>query len=135
MHQCQITLLFQGAGYPNAAYPVGAFQYPPPTGAPIDGKMRGNKGFENAAYQTAPGGGIHTRQFSQATTASQNGKRSPAGSSSETSPNAGAAASPPAGVGETTYQEWYQKVCIYFNDADYGRMILGRQQSCIATTS
>uniref|UniRef100_A0A0N5AE40 TIL domain-containing protein n=1 Tax=Syphacia muris TaxID=451379 RepID=A0A0N5AE40_9BILA len=53
------------------------------------------KGFENAAFQTT----LHARQFSQATTVSQNGKNSP--NSTHESPK---------GVGETTYQEWFTKV-------------------------
>ena len=57
------------------------------------------KGFENAAYQAA----AHARQFSQATTASQNGVNSP--NTTQESPK---------GVGETTYQEWFTKVTIQF---------------------
>jgi hypothetical protein len=57
-----------------------------------------SKGFDNQAYQTA---GQHSRQFSQATTATNNGGKPSPGSSSEASPGG---SSPPAGVGETTYQ-------------------------------
>uniref|UniRef100_A0A1I7VHX5 DOMON domain-containing protein n=1 Tax=Loa loa TaxID=7209 RepID=A0A1I7VHX5_LOALO len=52
--------------------------------------------FENAAYHAT-----HSRQFSQATTASQNG-------TSKGSPNT--LEEIPKGVGETTYQEWFSKV-------------------------
>ncbi|VDM13042.1 unnamed protein product [Wuchereria bancrofti] len=54
-------------------------------------------GFENAAYHAT-----HSRQFSQATTASQNG------TTSKSSPNT--LEEIPKGVGETTYQEWFSKV-------------------------
>uniref|UniRef100_A0A915PXC5 DOMON domain-containing protein n=1 Tax=Setaria digitata TaxID=48799 RepID=A0A915PXC5_9BILA len=61
--------------------------------SPINSKKGG---FENAAYQAT-----HSRQFSQATTASQNG-------TSKSSPNT--LEEVPKGVGETTYQEWFSKV-------------------------
>uniref|UniRef100_A0A0N5D296 DOMON domain-containing protein n=1 Tax=Thelazia callipaeda TaxID=103827 RepID=A0A0N5D296_THECL len=63
---------------------------------PIDAKKNPGGGFENAAYQST-----HSRQFSQATTASQNG-------TNKGSPNV--LEDSPKGVGETTYQEWFSKV-------------------------
>ena len=57
------------------------------------------KGFENAVFQST----LHARQFSQATTASQNGKNSPI-----------SAQESPKGVGETTYQEWFTKARLLF---------------------
>ncbi|TMS34383.1 hypothetical protein L596_001992 [Steinernema carpocapsae] len=51
-------------------------------------------GFDNQGFN-----GNHARQFSQATTASQNGKGSPKDVNTIAK-----------GVGETTYQEWYSKV-------------------------
>ncbi|VDK50153.1 unnamed protein product [Gongylonema pulchrum] len=61
--------------------------------SPLESKKGG---FENAAYQ-----GNHIRQFSQATTASQNGINKGSPNIPEESPK---------GVGETTYQEWFSKV-------------------------
>ncbi|KAM3718652.1 MOXD1 [Dirofilaria immitis] len=61
--------------------------------SPLNSKK---SGFENAAYHAT-----HSRQFSQATTASQNG-------TSKGSPNT--LEDIPKGVGETTYQEWLSKV-------------------------
>ncbi|VDK81473.1 unnamed protein product, partial [Litomosoides sigmodontis] len=61
--------------------------------SPLNSKK---SGFENAAYHAT-----HSRQFSQATTASQNG-------TSKGSPNT--LEEMPKGVGETTYQEWFSKV-------------------------
>lgn len=61
--------------------------------SPLNSKK---SGFENAAYHAT-----HSRQFSQATTASQNG-------TSKGSPNT--LEEIPKGVGETTYQEWFSKV-------------------------
>ncbi|KAL3995632.1 DOMON domain family protein [Acanthocheilonema viteae] len=63
------------------------------TVSPLNSKK---SGFENAAYHAT-----HSRQFSQATTASQNG-------TSKGSPNT--LEEIPKGVGETTYQEWFSKV-------------------------
>ncbi|CAG9532242.1 unnamed protein product [Cercopithifilaria johnstoni] len=63
------------------------------TVSPLNSKKGG---FENAAYHAT-----HSRQFSQATTASQNG-------TSKGSPNT--LEEIPKGVGETTYQEWFSKV-------------------------
>uniref|UniRef100_A0A915A5V3 DOMON domain-containing protein n=1 Tax=Parascaris univalens TaxID=6257 RepID=A0A915A5V3_PARUN len=75
-------------GYPMQ-YPMNGYGYQTAV-APQQEK----KGFENAAFQSN-----HLRHFSQATTASQNGKGSP--NTTQDSPK---------GVGETTYQEWYTKV-------------------------
>jgi hypothetical protein len=60
----------------------------------VNEKTGGVKGFDNQAFQA------HSRQFSQATTASPPAKTSPSTSSEQS----------PAGVGETTYQEWLNKV-------------------------
>ena len=59
-------------------------------------KQPSTAGFDNKAYQ-------HQRHFSQATTASTKQSPSPPTSSDPA----------PAGIGETTYQEWLNKVSPY----------------------
>ncbi|VDK19570.1 unnamed protein product [Anisakis simplex] len=82
---------FFNGGYP-VQYPMNGYGYQATMVPAIE-----KKGFENATFQS-----VHTRHFSQATTASQNGKSSP--NTIATTHES------PKGVGETTYQEWYAKV-------------------------
>ncbi|CAD6196909.1 unnamed protein product [Caenorhabditis auriculariae] len=79
-----------------AAYPVAHPQLA--YGNRMLGEKKGMAGFDNAIYHSGGGGG--NRHLSQTTSAS---------TKPPMEPNAGEDV-PPGGVGETTYQEWYNKV-------------------------